>query len=354
MVRGVVCIHSIINSGKCQDEKLNAEIESKWTPKKYYSEWLSGSYERLHFDSKAENVKKCGSFLEFHKPLSGDGVPPALAVADAPPAEGWKLKNAIFCRDRLCPLCQWRKSLKVFSQISKIMDNIENEFSFIFLTLTVPNCEGKELSKTIDLMQKSWNRFVGYKKFKIAVNGYFRALEITRNKEKGTFHPHFHIILAVDLDYFESDKYISQDEFCKMWQKALKVPFKPICDVRKVKPKDEITKGEKGVKSQGSAVAEIAKYSVKTSAYINKADQKTRDSIVYYLSTALSGRRLCSFGGIIEDVRKALDLDDYEDGDLIHVDGKEIRSDVAYMIRRYGWSCGNYKLVDECIEVNNE
>lgn len=163
-----------------------------------------------------------------------------------------------------------------------------------------------------------------------------------------------HIILAVDLDYFVSDKYITQDEFCRMWQKALRIPYKPICDIRKVKPKDKITEGEKGVKPKGSAVAEVAKYSVKTDTYINKLDQNKRDRIVYYLSTALSGRRLCSFGGIIEDVRKALDLDDYEEGDLIHVDGKEIRSDVAYMIRRYGWTCGNYKLVDECIEVNDE
>ena len=277
---GVVCINSIIKPNSCQDEKLEREFARKWTPKKYYSEWLSGSYERLHFDSKAENVKKCGSFLEFRKPLEGTGVPPAL-LTDAPPAEGWKLSNALFCRDRLCPLCQWRKSIKVFSQISKIMDNIENEFSFIFLTLTIRCCEGKELSKTIDLMQKAWNRFVGYKKIKTAVNGYFKSLEV-KDGANNTFHPHLHIILAVDLDYFVSDKYITQDEFCRMWQKALKIPYKPICDIRKVKPKDKITKGEKGVKAKGKAVAEVAKYSEKTDTYINKLDQNNQFYHVYF------------------------------------------------------------------------
>ena len=35
-------------------------------------------------------------------------------------AEGKKkLKSANFCRLRLCPMCQWRRSLKMFGQVKK-------------------------------------------------------------------------------------------------------------------------------------------------------------------------------------------------------------------------------------------
>ena len=64
----------------------------------------------------------------------------------------------------------------------------------------------------------------------------------------------------------------------------------------------------------------------------------------------MKNRRLCSFGGCFDVARKQLQLDDCEDGDLIHVDGSELRSDVAYMVRRYKWSCGAYKLTEEIIE----
>ena len=50
-----------------------------------------------------------------------------------------RLVAAQFCRDRLCPMCAWRKSLVMFSQISQIMDWVaeREETVPIFLTLTV-------------------------------------------------------------------------------------------------------------------------------------------------------------------------------------------------------------------------
>ena len=49
-----------------------------------------------------------------------------------------KLHQAYFCQLRLCPVCNWRRSLKIFSQVSKIIQAIEQdrEHAYIFLTLT--------------------------------------------------------------------------------------------------------------------------------------------------------------------------------------------------------------------------
>ena len=34
------------------------------------------------------------------------------------------LDQVNFCKDRLCPMCAWRKSLKIFGQISQITDKM--------------------------------------------------------------------------------------------------------------------------------------------------------------------------------------------------------------------------------------
>lgn len=317
---------------KSQDVKLDNEIKEKFTPKREASELLAQSYERIGYENKAERVSDCGTWLEFQTSGTGDG---------------WRLHNANFCRDRLCPMCSWRRSYKIFAQVSQIMDEIGDDYAFIFLTLTVPNCEPGALCKTLDDMQEGWRKFIRYKRIKTAMRGYFKALEITRNRKNGTYHPHFHVIVPVMKYYFKNDTYIHRDEWLALWQKAMQDDSITQVDVRRCKPKEEMQEGEKAVKALSSAVAEVAKYSVKSSDYLIPGDTETTDETVITLGSAIHGRRLCSFGGVFEDVRKKLMLDDCEDGDLVHVDGSEIRADVAVMIRRYGWSCGAYKLLDE-------
>ena len=65
---------------------------------------------------------------------------------------------------------------------------------------------------------------------------------------------------------------------------------------------------------------------------------------VRVLLESLTGRRLCSFTGVLREERKKLQLDDIETGDLVHVDPDAIREDVASMILRYNWRCGTYVL----------
>lgn len=331
---------------KCQ---LDQEIEEKWNPKKLACEPLVLSYYRLGYDDKACHVSECGSFLEFAKTSESvrKELPAGAPSGSAPElltSEAFKLRKANFCRDRLCPMCSWRRSYKIFGQVSRIMNVIGSEYSFIFVTLTVPNCSPDELISTLDKLSKGWDKFSRYKRIKSVIKGYFKALEITYNIRSDSFHPHFHIVFAVPKDYVHLRDYIKRDEWLFFWQKAMNDFSITQVDVRMAKDKKRNSKGVEAKKVLASAVAEIAKYAVKSGDYLFDNDFLT-DHVVSYLVPALADRRLCSFGGVFKNVAHDLNLDDAENGDLVHLD-PELRSDVAIQIYRYGWSCGAYKLIE--------
>ena len=71
------------------------------------------------------------------------------------------LKQAIFCRCRHCTTCQWRRSLLWKAMMYQTYDKLREQYPthrFVFLTLTVKNCEIGELRSTLQHMNKSWQR----------------------------------------------------------------------------------------------------------------------------------------------------------------------------------------------------
>lgn len=302
--------------------KRNPKKNNNWRGKKLASESLSASLKRIGSVRKALRVEGCGTLLEFK--LLDDGSK--------------KLHRANFCKVRLCPMCAWRRSLKVFGQVSRVMDELvkENNYSFLFLTLTTKNVKDNELNAEIDRLMKAFKLLKQRKTFTKSVKGFFRALEVTYNHKDGTFHPHFHCVLAVPNYYFKnSEYYINQSEWTELWQQALKVDYKPIVDVRKIKSNGNIKK----------AVAEVSKYTVKDSDYITGNDTLT-DYLVDVFDTALAGRRLVAFGGIFKELHKRLNLDDAIDGDLVNTDAEQLREDVASVIVRYKWGIGATGIYD--------
>ena len=294
---------------------LQDEVTSKFTPKKEQGEVLSKVYSMLDLEKRSERVSECGSFLEFR-----------VSAVDA------KLQHANFCKDRLCPMCNWRRSLKIFSQVSKVMDSMAG-YEFIFLTLTVKNCAAADLPKTVDVLLSGW-RYLYHKnkEFRSVIHGTFRSLEVTRNKKDGTYHPHLHCILAVKPSYFKKG-YITQKRWSELWANACDLDYNPVVYVQKVK---DTGKGITG------AVIEATKYSVKGSDLLDKYDLKKSAEAVRAFLSALSGRRLCGWTGVFSELRKQLALDDVEDGDLVHTSDDTLREDVAYMVVQYHWRAGAY------------
>lgn len=304
--------------------------EQPWVSHKLNTTELAESYKRLGM-KKSYRVAECGSYLEFKRYLEDNSL---------------KLHRANFCKVRLCPMCAWRRSLKIFGQVSQVMDEVlkEKEYRFIFLTLTCKNVYGEDLSETIDNLFHAFRKMSERKVFKKAVKGWFRGLEVTHNLDKDskdydTYHPHFHIILMVNKSYFDDkDYYISQEKWTSLWKSCLKVDYTPIVNVKAFKTN---TKAK-----TSKSVAEVAKYTVKSNDYLikddtGKIDEEMTDNTVWILDTSLASRRLTAFGGELRKIHRQLKLDDAEYGSLVNVDGEEeIREDLNYIIERYDWNIG--------------
>lgn len=304
-----------------KDKKGN---KRPWSEKKVKTLSLAESYERLGM-KKFYRVTDCGSYLQFKRYANGT----------------LKLNGANFCKVRLCPMCAWRRELKIFAQTSKVMSRAleVKDYRFIFLTLTCRSVDGVELPSLLDLLFHSFKKLSERKQVKQSVKGWFRALEVTHNldidsKDYDTYHPHFHVILMVNKSYFnKAEFYISQEKWTSLWKQSLKVDYTPVVDVRafKTRTKSQISK----------SLAETAKYTVKDNDYIVEGNEELTDSAVMVLDRALANRRLVAFGGELKKIHKELNLDDAEEGDLINTGAdEELNEDLNYVIEHYRWHIG--------------
>lgn len=355
------CKYKIImqNGQEFLEDKNKKGKIIEWKEKHLASLNVSDSYKRLYskhkkigyskdmkklinnYEKKSFRVKECGTFLEY-KVYSHN--------------QEKKLKNANFCKIRLCPMCSWRRSLKIFGQVSQVMNIAKGETSnkFIFVTLTQRNVTGEELKDEIDRLYKAFHYLMKRKKIKLMSLGWFRALEVTYNSDVksenyNTFHPHFHMVIMVK-DFYHRNKnlYIDQAEMTEMWKQSLKIDYTPIVHV-------EVVKMKKG-KTIETAVAEIAKYTVKESDLIIKDedgvfDLDQTDENIKILDDALAYRRLTAFGGQLKEIHNLLKLDDAENGDLINTDQTDIENnELEFVIEKYFWHVGfsNY------VKIKNE
>ncbi|MGG3197724.1 protein rep, partial [Priestia aryabhattai] len=280
--------------------------------------------------------------------------------------ETLKLYQAYFCKVRFCPMCAWRRSLKIAFNNKKVVETVNErrKVQWLFLTLTIRNCEGNELKSTLDDMTKAWNRFAGYTKVKKSVLGYFRALEVTKNRKSdsqwnGTYHPHFHVLICVPSSYFKKKElYITQSDWTSFWQKAMRLDYTPIVHVQKVKPKDsldleEIEEDIREQIGQQKALLEISKYPVKDTDII-EGDIVTEENVetLKTFEAALSYKRLISYGGLMKDIHKELNLQDVEDqdADLIEIDNEnkdELANSITEVVAYWNFGLNDYVISKE-------
>lgn len=274
---------------KCKEKKLK---NSKFT-----------NYIKLFISEKMRlRVFECGSFLEF----LGDFE-----------MENKKLNQGNFCKNRFCPMCSWRKSCKDSLKISILMEHLRLEYNkeFIFLTLTTPNVKGDKLKEEIDKYNKSFKKLMELKEVKSITKGYIRKLEVTYNSDSNsksydTYHPHFHVIIAVNKNYFTQTKqYINRDRWLELWQKSTNDYSITQVDVRKAKNGDL------------KAIYELAKYSAKDNDYLHSR------SVFKVFYEALKKRQLIVYGGLFKEAAKM-----YESGEL---DIYKKKSDIEYVYKLY-------------------
>lgn len=306
--------------GEILVDKNSRGKERDWRGRKILSLKLADIFKELQYKKTfVERVISCGDTLQFVQNQDGN----------------LKLYQAYFCKNKLCPMCNWRRSMKYSYQTSRIVDEAIKQSPkgrFLFLTLTVKNVEGQALNSTISQLTKSFDRL--FKRAKVQRNllGYLRSVEVTHNENDKTYHPHIHVLMMVRPSYFQSKKdYITQKEWSDMWSQSLKVDYVPMIDIRTVK---ETGKGLRG------AVLETAKYPTKPIKFDVENKQVVDD-----LYNGLYRKRQLGYGGLFKTIKKQLQLDDVESGDLVHTsDDKENISKGTEIVAIWNASKQNYYL----------
>ena len=281
---------------------------------KLQSLFLADVYKNLGFDKKFFSVKECGTFLEFKKCVETGEI---------------ALTGANFCRDRLCPMCAKRKSLKNFSTLSKVLGvlNKNNKYRYLFCTLTLKNCEYSDLSKTLDIIKFGFTNFLKSHFFRGKNKqflGCFKSIEITINTDTRTFHPHIHLLIAVNKYYFSkyNSFYIDNFKLKEEWQACLGIDYLPMCDIR-------------AVKNIQKATCEVSKYICKSSDYLFYNDIQKSSELVSILSDSLYNRRFLAYTGIFFKAKKLIKNDDN-----INIDDINNNPQFNYIFTRYKWNIG--------------
>ena len=210
----------------------------------------------------AERVENCAQVIGFaHDPLATKN-------------KRLKLQTAWFCKVRHCPVCMWRRSLQWQAKVYRALPLLRRDYPdtrFLFMTLTIRNCDVKDLRATLEVMAKGWKRLTELRSW--PARGWVRAVEITRSQKYRTAHPHYHCLLMVPPAYFQSD-YLKQDQWAELWRQCLRIDYRPVVDVRAVKLAlvPDTQRVNPLPKNMWAAVAEILKYAVKPSDMIRDHD----------------------------------------------------------------------------------
>ena len=312
---------SYMSKYKTNDIKKQ-DLIVKYTKKKrkngvlaYFMEKLVS--EHVVTENTLELIKECNTFM--------------MMVADES-MENKKQHKGNSCKNRFCPICAWKKARKDALALSIMMAYLKQEEKkeFIFLTLTAPNVSAEELNDEIKHYNHSFKKLMERKEVKAIVKGYARKLEITYNEERDDYHPHFHVLIAVNKSYFTNTKqYINQDRWLELWQKVTKNPMITQVDVRKVR------------NGRDDKVYEIAKYSAKDSEYLVNQDVFE----VFY--NALKGKRLIVYSGLFKEAMtlfKSGELDEYKEKDT---------TKYVYAIM-YNWGNKKYVEMEKRLLTNDE
>lgn len=282
------------------------------TPGNKYRDWrkhrnqafaLSMAYRSLGpaFQKKADRVFTCARRIDL-SPKEPDEI-------------GQSVLNRYGCKDRLCPGCQSSRGRRNFSELYQVYElyrkSNPNDFPAM-LTLTVPNMHAHQLKERLSELLIGFRRLTRRKAFHQSVNAWFRALEVTYNAKKQTYHPHIHTLLMLQPKYFDKDKdfYVQHSEWLAIWQKVMKRQDIKHLDIRLLRPHP----ADPNDRTMSKAIAELAKYSTKPADIFiptKGGGYRVEPQIIHALHYTLKRRRLTAYSGPFKDLRSELPAQEF-------------------------------------------
>lgn len=327
----------------------------------------------INFESYSVRISVCGSWLTFV--FAADGK--------------LKLVDAKFCKVPNCPMCQWRRSLKWRAKFLSLLPQIQEKHPthrWVFLTLTIRNCDLEGLRAALTHLKDGFNRLSKLKRF--PMDGLVKSVEVTRAwdcYDAGKFvgrhgtkwvvkwehdhkrqlkleptmevHPHLHICGLVPASYF-STGYIPHEEWVEMWQTSLRVDYQPIVNVKAVKPKkgikllpdpEEFANNPDADKSGIiKAICETLKYTVKEQDLIGLycKDEVANAAWLKAITQQLYKARKVEYRGVLKEIGKELD-EAFNDDDLVHLnDNKHLTERASLQEITFRWVKGINKYIE--------
>lgn len=194
-----------------------------------------------------------------------------------------KIETAFFCKQRLCPGCAWRASLRSAAAVSAIAQQLVAEkYTMLFVTLTVPNVPACGLRDACLKLNADFARLMRRKAYAVWKHN-IRKMEITYNAQRDDFHPHLHLVVFVRPEYFGGKGgYISQAKLLDDWRLATGIDEITQVDVRRCKNRE----------TGSNAILEVAKYSAKASDYTSseRVYDVMYDTLYHLRTMTYSGR----------------------------------------------------------------
>ena len=226
-------------------------------------------------DKKAKRIKDCASYLDFY----------------ADTTENYKkLAHGFFCHDRFCPVCSNLKTRRDSYELLSCINVLKKDFNYQFLmiTLTVKNVSADQLKDEIKKIKKSFKKFRELQAFKKISRGYVCKLEVTYNKDVDSYHPHLHLIVAVNSSYFTSRDYLSREKILTMWRNSYQDQSITQVDIRKINT------------ATIKDILEITSYAAKNSDLFFSYD------VFKTFYNSLRSVQILSFNGSFRDIRKKI------------------------------------------------
>ena len=211
----------------------------------------------------------------------------------------WHVDGALLCRDRLCPTCNWRLSLRRYAIMQRaVAPLLRDGMAWGLITLTVRNVWPDELGRTIDRLMDCWHRVCQRRDMR-ATLGWARGIELTYNRETGQVHPHLHILACWAP---------GQDRgpgLANAWLEVVgraglvAVAEAQHAAVLRPEPSDD------GRPDMTKAILETYKYAIKGSDLLDMPARTLRVVAQHW-----GGRRLMALGGVMRSAVADLDADD--------------------------------------------
>lgn len=261
-------------------------VTQKWECKKKAADNIANKLIKVGLIERGERMLNCSDTLVY-KYCKNCG--------------SYHVIRANLCRDRLCPICNWRLALQRYGDMKRMLFTLYNsypEYKFSLVTLTVQNCKPEKLSETMSLMAKAWNLCLQNRSIKAQMqsdSGWARSTEITYNEKNNTLHPHYHILFAwADGNTEHGDFIIKQwIRACRKYGLTVTAKAQNNSSIKSHFSDENFTKN----------VLEVFKYAIKS-----KNLQEMPLSTFKQIAIQYSKKRLVAYGGKIKRLAHNLEL----------------------------------------------